>query len=134
VLTISVSLILTAVPLAVLSLIRSVSINVQTVLTVIIISFFVLNCYDDYTTLIHLIIYFGKILSEIGLSHAHHHISKRKVNCYQEAGVIISYCIIIYYSSFFPVSFLVDGFSIVQNLLHPCRGHVEAATGIYDGI
>jgi len=33
----------------------------------------------------------------------------------------------------FPVSFLVHGFSIAENLLHPCRGYVEA-TGIYDGI
>jgi hypothetical protein len=80
------------------------------------------------------IIYFGKLLSETGLPQIHHHISKHKVNCYQEAEVIISYFILIGYSSFFSsVSLLVHGFSIVQNLLHPCRGYLEA-TGIYDGI
>ena len=46
VLTISVILILSAVPLAVLSLILTVSINVQTVLLVISFLVFVLNCYD----------------------------------------------------------------------------------------
>ena len=116
-LTISVPLILTAVPLAVLRFILSVPINVQTVLVVIIIFVLVLNCYGGYTILIHNIIYFGKILSETGLYHAHHRISKHKVNYYQEAGVVYSY----------------RGFSLFQNLLHPCRGYVEA-TEIYDGI
>ena len=102
VLTNSVLLILSVVTLAVLSLILSVSINVQTVLYVIIISVFVLNCYDGYTTLIHHSIYFGKILSETGLSHVRHHISKHKVNCYQEAGDVCSYFILIWYSSFSP--------------------------------
>jgi hypothetical protein len=58
---------------------------------------------------------------------------KIRFQCYQEAGVIVSYFILICYSSFFPVFLLVNGFSIVKNLLHPCRGYVEA-TGIYDGI
>jgi len=51
----------------------------------------------------------------------------------QEAGVIFSYFILICYSSFFPVSLVVHGFSIVPNPLHPCRGYVED-TGIYAGI
>ena len=87
VLAISVTLILTAVPLAVLSLIFSI---------------FALNCYDGYTNLIHHIITFRKILLETVLSPAHHHISKQRFQCYQEAGVICSYFILICYSSFFP--------------------------------
>ena len=63
-------------------------------------------------------IYFGKILIETGLSHAHHHIPKQKVNCYQEGGVIISCFILICYSIFFPVFLLDHGFSINQNLLY----------------
>ena len=63
---------------------------------------FIPNCYNSYTTLIHHIIYFGKILSETGLSHAHRLISKLRVKCYQEAGVICSYLILIYSSCFFP--------------------------------
>ena len=102
VLTISVILILSAVPLAVLSLIRSMWIIVQTMLVVIIFFIFILNCYNGYTTLMHHIIYFRKILSETELSHSQLRFSKNKVNCYQEAGVIWSNLILIYSSSFFP--------------------------------
>ena len=103
VLEISIIFILSAVPLDVLSLILSVWIIVQTVLVVIIFFVFDLNCYNVYTTLIHHhIIYFGKTLSETGLSHAHRHISNLRVKCYQEAGVICSYLILIYSSCFFP--------------------------------
>ena len=102
VLTISVAFILPANPIAVFSLILFVYITVPTALVVIIPSISVLNWYYGYTNLIHHIINFWKILSKSGLSHAHHHILKHQVNCYQEAGIIISYLILICYSSFFP--------------------------------
>jgi len=70
-------------------------------------------------------------LSETGLSHTHHHLSKHRVKYYQEAGVTYSYLYAI--QVFFPVSLLVHGLSIVPHPLHPCRGYVED-TGIYDEI
>ena len=132
--TIIVKLNLSAVPFAVISVIIGfVYPTVQTGLEIIILFILVLNCYAGYMILILHIIYFGKIVSETGLSQTHHHISKQRFQCYQEAGVIVSYFILIRYSIFFPVSLLVHGFSIVKTPLHPCRGYVEA-TGIYDGI
>ena len=62
VLTIFVAIILNALAFAVLRLIATVLINVQTVIVKIITFYLVLNYFDGYMILLLLIIYFGKIL------------------------------------------------------------------------
>jgi len=104
VLAISVALTLTAVPLAVLSLIASVPINVQTVLVGIIFLIPVLNCYDGYTNLIHHIISSSpleKCCQKLDYLMSTTAFQSKKINCYQEAGVICSFFIHICYLSFF---------------------------------